>query len=77
MVYDAIFIDINKWFIDINKDGVGHITKRMLPTDAKELVHLTCNPRKSLYLSCQNIHIIYIIAPYYFFQNGGSSYKLF
>ena len=40
---DAIFIDINKSFIDINKDGVGHITKRMLPTDAKELVHLTCN----------------------------------
>ena len=36
MVDDAIFIDINK-------DGVGHITKRMLPTDAKELVHLTCN----------------------------------
>ena len=30
-------------FIDINKDGVGHITKRMLPTDAKELVYLTCN----------------------------------
>ena len=28
--------------IDINKDGVGHVTKRMLPTDAKELVHLTC-----------------------------------
>ena len=27
----AIFIDINKWIIDINKDGVGHITKRMLP----------------------------------------------
>ena len=43
MVDDAIFIDINKLFIDINKDGVSHITKRMLPTDAKELVHLTCN----------------------------------
>ena len=43
MVDDAIFIDINKSFIDINKDGVGHITKRMLPTDAKELVHLTYN----------------------------------
>ena len=43
MVYYAIFIDTNKLFIDINKDGVGHIMKRMLPTDAKELVHLTCN----------------------------------
>ena len=45
MVDDGIFIDINKLFIDINKDGVGHITKRMLRTDAKELVHLTCNQR--------------------------------
>ena len=43
MVGDAIFIDINILCIDINEDGVGHITKRMLPTDAKELVHLTCN----------------------------------
>ena len=29
----SIFIDINKWIIDINKDDVGHITKRMLPRE--------------------------------------------
>ena len=50
MVVGAIFIDINKSFIDINKDGVGHITKRMLPTDAKELVHLYGQPFSHLIL---------------------------
>ena len=60
MVYDAIFIDINKY-------GVGHITKRMLPTDAKELVHLTCNRvRVYIYHAKIFIIIIYIIAPIIF-----------
>ena len=27
----AIFIDINKWIIDINKDGVAHINKTNAP----------------------------------------------
>ena len=76
MVDDAIFIDINKLFIDINKDGIGHITKRMLPTEAKELVHLTCNRvRVYIYHAKYSYNIYY--SPYYFFQNGGSSYKLF
>ena len=56
MAVGVILIDINKSFIDINKDGVGHITKRMLPTDAKELVHLTCN-RVKVYIYHAKIFI--------------------
>ena len=33
----SIFIDINKWIIDINKDGVDHITKRMLPVKERAM----------------------------------------
>ena len=33
----SIFIEINKWIIDINKDGVGHITKRMLPVKERAM----------------------------------------
>ena len=33
----SIFIDINKLIININKDGVGHITKRMLPVKERAM----------------------------------------
>ena len=33
----SIFIDIYKWIIDINKDGVSHITKRMLPVKERAM----------------------------------------
>ena len=33
----SIFIDINKWIIDINKDGVSHITKRLLPVKERDM----------------------------------------
>ena len=33
----SIFIDINKLIIDINKDGVGHITKRVLPVKERAM----------------------------------------
>ena len=33
----SIFIDIKKLIIDINKDGVGHITKRMLPVKERAM----------------------------------------
>ena len=76
MVDDAIIIDINKWFIDINKDGVGHITKRMLPTALRNWYIWHVIASEFIFIMQKYSYNIYY-SPYYFFQNGGSSYKLF